>query len=1263
MKQPILPKNSVSKPSPNTEVCLSDPDNDYFALQRTIAEKNILLSLSKDLLNLEDKSDILRIIYPKLKLLFNTEDIFIGFLDNNGENIDTVMRVRFEQRLTQPEYETKTKVNASINDIFIKEVLHSVDSIIYNINKLPEPLKCMGFPIDHSLVEPLAVRLQNGPNAMGLLMLWSETKNYFSEKHKKLLEDISIEISGAIAKLIANEEIVKKDEEKSILLSLSMEIAAVRNKNDLLPILQSKLPDLFPITGFGITLANEDGKTHYPFVVDPSEKTKKDTDFKEVITQCYDIEDGVYNTIIKSTRPIALNVEKLASAPNAPQYVSFWKKKGIDNIMGIPLRVSNSNLGCLIFHLNSDLNSKTINDSLLLGVCAQVSVAISNILSNLEITKREQEKTILLSLSNEIASLKSREDLYEVVNGKIKQIFPITEYGICKVNEDLITHSAFMLDFGDKITNPKEFAHVKTIKFSIYDTVYGSLKDSTEPVLIDVEELAKEIDAPYYIKFCNEVGFKKNLFLGLRSRGNLIGFIFFNILESEVKNLKTNLLKAVCSQLAVAVSNILANEDILRREEEKSILLSLSHEIAALRNKGDFLHVVSRSLKTIFSIQEIGIAKLNEDRTKYSEFVLDMNGPLKNHNGFQRITFDQFDVSDQVCSSILNSENPVIFNVEQLLEQDQIPVYVDMWKQAGLKYVLGMALRVGGKNIGFITLHYYTSEPFDIKNSLIKGVCAQLALAMSNILANEEIAKQEQEKSILLSLSHEIASLNNREDFFKIVNTRFKELFCVGEFGIAQINEDRNTMSTFAMDIASEYSKYRKFSASVPEEFPITDKIMDRVLKSEVAVIFDVQKIAEDPEMPIYVDFWKSLGIYQILAMAVRVGGKNVGAIFLHNYTKSPFNINTTLLNGICAQLALAISNIVANEKVLQQLEQINKYKEELEEEKIYLQEEIETSKNYSEIIGESNEIKKVFKLISQVAPSNSTVLLQGETGTGKELIARAIHNGSPRKSKLMVKVNCAALPSNLIESELFGHEKGSFTGAYERRIGKFELANNGTLFLDEIGEMPLELQSKLLRALQEKEIERLGGKTTIKTDVRIIAATNRNLEKLMEEGLFRSDLYYRLNIFPISLPSLRNRREDIQPLTQFFIKRYSKKTGIQINNLSAKAMQELIKYDWPGNIRELEHFIERSVLLATSSTIKEIHLPNQKAKFISDAINEDGTILTIDENEKQHILRILKLANGKIGGTGGAAELLGVPTSTLNSKIKRLGITKEHVG
>jgi transcriptional regulator with GAF, ATPase, and Fis domain len=443
-------------------------------------------------------------------------------------------------------------------------------------------------------------------------------------------------------------------------------------------------------------------------------------------------------------------------------------------------------------------------------------------------------------------------------------------------------------------------------------------------------------------------------------------------------------------------------------------------------------------------------------------------------------------------------------------------------------------------------------------------------------------------------------------------------------------------------------------------ETDVHDGVFDLILSSEDPVSIDVDTWSHSSNRPTYSDAAKDYGLKKMTGVSIRLGEEPIAVLNFRQDHQNLSAIQMPLFKSICSQLAITVSNIIANEKISNQLNEINRFKQQLEDEKIYLTEEIETIQNHTEILGQSDEIKKVFRMVTQVASSDSTVLILGETGTGKELIARAIHNGSPRKGKLMVKVNCAALPANLIESELFGHERGSFTGATERRIGKFELANHGTLFLDEIGEMPLELQVKLLRALQEKEIERVGGATTIKTNVRIIAATNRNLEELMAEGRFRSDLYYRLNIFPIQLPPLRERREDIPLLTSHFIYRFAKKTGRRINTISNRAMQELLKYNWPGNIRELEHLIERSILLATGDTIQQIQLPSLNSNK-TQPDKADMVIKTIDVNERDHILNILKYCKGKISGAGGAADLLGVPASTLHSKMKRLGIKKDH--
>lgn len=364
------------------------------------------------------------------------------------------------------------------------------------------------------------------------------------------------------------------------------------------------------------------------------------------------------------------------------------------------------------------------------------------------------------------------------------------------------------------------------------------------------------------------------------------------------------------------------------------------------------------------------------------------------------------------------------------------------------------------------------------------------------------------------------------------------------------------------------------------------------------------------------------------------------------------------LLQRIKPSLTLTVDRLMA-------FDQIQRLSEQLDLENKYLLEEVKTGANYEEMIGQSSALVNVFKSIGQVAPTDYTVLILGETGTGKELIARAVHNRSSRQGKALIKVNCAALPPQLIESELFGHEKGSFTGATEKRIGKFELANGGTIFLDEIGELPIELQPKLLRVLQEKEIERVGGKGPIPCDVRVIAATNRNLQVEISAGRFRPDLFYRLNVFPIQLPPLRERREDLMPLVKYFLQRISKKLGKCLTGISDSTKQEMLNYHWPGNIRELEHLLERAAIMATSSEISLVEpLLREDSSATDSPVHHNSSSSFIkphQQAEKDNIIAALKASNFRIRGTGGAAELLGVKPTTLEAKMARLGIQRSR--
>jgi chemotaxis protein methyltransferase CheR len=330
---------------------------------------------------------------------------------------------------------------------------------------------------------------------------------------------------------------------------------------------------------------------------------------------------------------------------------------------------------------------------------------------------------------------------------------------------------------------------------------------------------------------------------------------------------------------------------------------------------------------------------------------------------------------------------------------------------------------------------------------------------------------------------------------------------------------------------------------------------------------------------------------------------------------------------------------------------EIKGLKDRLEAERAYLQEEIKSEYNYENIIGQSNALNYVFYKVEQIASSDTTVLVLGETGTGKELVARAIHGLSPRKDRALVKVNCATLPANLIESELFGHEKGAFTGAHARQLGRFEVANGATLFLDEIGELPLELQPKLLRVIQDGEFERLGSSGTIKVDVRVIAATNRHLEEEVRKGRFREDLWYRLNVFPITAPPLRERMEDIALLVDFFVDKISRRLGKSIESIPVSVMNALQEYQWPGNVRELENVLERAVI---NSSGPKLHLVDELQKPHKDLTTAKKTLTEV---ERDYVVRVLEQTNWKVSGQNGAAEILGLDRSTLRARMRKLGI------
>jgi formate hydrogenlyase transcriptional activator len=504
-----------------------------------------------------------------------------------------------------------------------------------------------------------------------------------------------------------------------------------------------------------------------------------------------------------------------------------------------------------------------------------------------------------------------------------------------------------------------------------------------------------------------------------------------------------------------------------------------------------------------------------------------------------------------------------------------------------------------------------------------------------------ELSESPDRFKFLLEINNTIASILDLHELIPAISKTLRPIMDHDGAAIGIYSEEKNELRIYSVDPV-------KGIQSPPEGaiWPMDGTPSGLAIQSRQIVV--VSEPDREKWTNKVVHYFFDNGINSSCALPLIRRDRTLGVLLLVSRTLGAFTPQRTeMLRQVSGQIAIALENALA-------FQEIQALKNKLATEKLYLEDEIRTEHNFEELIGSSASFKRVLKQVEMVAETDSCVLIRGETGTGKELIARAIHALSTRRDRALVKLNCSAIPTGLLESELFGHEKGAFTGAITQRIGRFEMANKGTLFLDEVGDIPQELQPKLLRVLQEQEFERLGSTKTQKVDVRLIAATNCDLEQMVAEHKYRSDLYYRINGFPITIPPLRERTEDIPELTRFFVQKYARRLKKQIDSISSTAMQSLINYHWPGNIRELEHFIERAVIV-TQGSVLDIVLPELLPKNVV----SNASSSTLEESERQHILQALKDSKWVIGGPGGAAARLAIKRTTLQARMRKLGITR----
>jgi formate hydrogenlyase transcriptional activator len=516
---------------------------------------------------------------------------------------------------------------------------------------------------------------------------------------------------------------------------------------------------------------------------------------------------------------------------------------------------------------------------------------------------------------------------------------------------------------------------------------------------------------------------------------------------------------------------------------------------------------------------------------------------------------------------------------------------------------------------------------------------------MNDQSCKERVLATCQQFRTLLAVSEAIVSHRDLASLFHDLAhrlhlvVRFDYLACVIH------EETSNTMRLHVLEAAEPLP--------VPVPGPLSVEHDPAGLVWQSQQVLSISNVAEEDRWPQFSDRVKPFGLLSSCYLPLTTAHRRLGVLAFGSKDAGTYDsVDLVFLLQVANQVAVAVENALA-------FDTIERLKEKLEREKLYLEEEIRTESNFAEIIGESAALRRVLKEVETVAPTDSTVLIRGETGTGKELIASALHDLSPRRARTLVKLNCAAIPTGLLESELFGHEKGAFTGAIAQKVGRFELAHQGTLFLDEVGDIPLELQSKLLRVLQEQEFERLGGTRTIRVDVRLVAATNRDLSQMVADGKFRSDLYYRLNVFPVNLPSLRERHDDIPHLVRHFVHRIARRMGKRIETIPTETMAALVRYPWPGNIRELENLIERAVILSSGTTLHVALGDLKPAAEQPELPPENGA--TLADTERNHILNVLRETNWVVSGPDGAATRLGLKRSNLQWKMKKLGIFRPH--
>jgi formate hydrogenlyase transcriptional activator len=855
---------------------------------------------------------------------------------------------------------------------------------------------------------------------------------------------------------------------------------------------------------------------------------------------------------------------------------------------------------------------------------------------------------VLLEINNAIASHLELAPLLRAVSECLRRAMPHDFAGLAIYDPEIGQLRVHGLNFE---AGKEPFAAVGQI-VPIEGTPAGLAFTSRRPVLRERPD-PKEFPAEA-MKRAMQVGVQSGCVVPLLWQGKALGTLAVaSFQESAYNQADLDFVNQIGGQVAIAVQNVLtadrlrqAERDVSKERDRCRLLLEINNAVVSNLHLSELLKTISASLGEVLKHDSAFIALCGSQDAEMEVQALDL-GRLENVEFREGLRIPVEGTPEQAA---MRSRRPVLLRSSSDLLGFSSPwmrYAVERGIQSSVSLPLIAHERVLGA-LGVVSLREGTFTGEDV--ALLEQCSTQIAIAVENALnfekarQAEQAARKERDRSeLLLELNNALVSHLDLHELVKRISSSLQQV----------LQHDFVGLALYEAESGKAIARARDSSADAIVPFDPEGTTSGLAYQTGQSVYLPRPDRTAFPS-EVTAEFFDK-GMRTLFSVPVTVRGQKLGVLTLASIREDALTADDReLVEQITKQVALAAANAL----IVSDLETL---KNKLAQEKLYLEDEIRTELNFEEIVGQSPALRQVLQMVETVASSDSTVLLLGETGTGKELIARAVHNHSRRRQRTFVKLNCAAIPTGLLESELFGHEKGAFTGAISQKLGRLELADQGTLFLDEVGDIPVEIQPKLLRALQEREFERLGSTHTKRVNVRLVAATNRDLEKMIAAREFRSDLYYRLNVFPIRIPPLRERPEDIPLLVCYFAEKFSRQMQKQIKSIPAEAMAKLRSWHWPGNIRELENLIERSVILSNSTALQvplaELNRPTASS-VVSIAVNP---VATLEGAERECIIKVLRETRGVLAGPNGAANRLGLKRTTLQYKMKKLGITRDH--